>query len=75
MRILLQNGHDYPYESIIIFSDGKYVMARLVSNPSFEFVIGMYKTAQRAMDVTDEIREFYLGKAPDHTAVFNMPEE
>lgn len=75
MRIVSQDGWDYPYESIIVFSECKYVQAKMVSNPNFVYVLGIYKSTQRAMDVTDVIREFYLGKAPDQTAVFNMPEE
>lgn len=75
MRILSQDGCDYPYDSIIVFSEGKYVQAKMVSNPNFVYVLGIYKSIQRAMDVTDVIRELYLGKAPDQTAVFNMPEE
>lgn len=75
MRIVSQDGRDYPYESIIVFSEGKYVQAKMVSNPNFVYILGIYKSTQRAMDVTDIIREFYLGKAPDQTAVFNMPEE
>lgn len=75
MRILSQDGYDYPYDSIIVLSEGKYVQAKLVNNPSSVYVLGTYKSTQRAMDVTDAIREFYLGKAPDQTAVFNMPEE
>lgn len=75
MRILSQDGCDYPYDSIIVFSEGKYVQAKMVSNPNFVYVLGIYKSTQRAMGVTDVIREFYLGKAPDQTAVFNIPEE
>ena len=75
MRILSQDGCDYPYDSIIVFSEGKYVQAKMVSNPNFVYVLGIYKSTQRAMGVTDVIREFYLGKAPDQTAVFYMPEE
>lgn len=75
MRILSQDGWDFPYESVIVFSEGKYVQAKLVNNPSSVYILGTYKSTQRAMDVTDIIREFYLGKAPDQTAVLNMPEE
>ena len=75
MRIVSQDGWDYPYDSIIVFSDGRYVMARLVNNPSSVYDLGAYKSTQRAMDVTDVIREVYLGTAPDQTAGFNMPEE
>ena len=75
MRILSQDGWDFPYESVIVFSEGKYVQAKLVNNPSSVYILGIYKSTQRAMDVTDIIREFYLGKAPDQTAVLNMPEE
>lgn len=75
MRILSQDGWDFPYESVIVFSEGKYVQAKLVNNPSSVYILGIYKSTQRARDVTDVIREFYLGKAPDQTAVFNMPEE
>lgn len=75
MRIISQNGMDFPYDSIIVFSEGKYVQAKMVSNPNFVYVLGIYKSTHRAMGVTDVIREFYLGKAPDQTAVFNMPEE
>lgn len=75
MRILSQDRWDFPYESVIVFSEGKYVQAKLVNNPSSVYILGTYKSTQRAMDVTDIIREFYLGKAPDQTAVFNMPEE
>ena len=75
MRIISQNGMDFPYDSIIVFSEGKYVQAKMVSNPNFVYVLGIYKSTQQAMGVTDVIREFYLGKAPDQTAVFNMPEE
>lgn len=75
MRILSQDGWDYPYDSIIVFSEGRCVQAKMVNNPNFAYILGTYKCTQRAMDVTDAIREFYLGKVPDKTAVFNMPEE
>lgn len=75
MRILSQDGWDYPYGSIIVFSEGRCVQAKMVSNPNFVYVLGIYKSTQRAMDVADAIRGFYLGKVPDQTAVFNMPEE
>ena len=75
MRIISQNGMDFPYESIIVFSEGKHVQAKMVSSPNFVYVLGIYKSTQRARDVIDVIREFYLGKAPDQTAVFYMPEE
>lgn len=75
MRILSQDGWDFPYDSIIVFAEGKNVCAKMVSNPNFSYIIGRYTRNLRAKYVVDEIREFYLGKAPDQTAVFNMPEE
>lgn len=75
MRIISQSGWDFPYESIIIFPDENCVMAKMTNNPNFMYYLGNYKCAQRAIDVTNVIREFYLRKEPDQTAVFNMPEE
>ena len=50
-------------------------MAKMTNNPNFMYYLGNYKCAQRAIDVTNAIREFYIGKDPYQTAVFNMPEE
>lgn len=75
MRIVSQNGWDFPYESIIVFAEENCVQAKLVNNPNFRYILGTYKCDLRAHDIENAIREFYLGKSPDQTAVFNMPEE
>lgn len=75
MRILSQDGWDFPYDSIIVFSEGNCVQAKMVNNPNFRYILGTYKCDLRARNIVDVIHEFYLGKAPDQTAVFNMPEE
>lgn len=62
MRIIDQNGCDYPYESIAIsYSDG-IIYARPISNMDKRYLIAQYSTQDKAEKAMQKLHEAY---APD----------
>ena len=52
MRIISQNGYNFPYEHIVMILDGKTIIARPISDMSGRFwTLGTYKSEERAEDV------------------------
>ena len=61
MRIIDQNGCDYPYESIAIsYSDG-IIYARLISNMDKRYLIAQYSTQEKAEKAMQLLHEAYTG--------------
>lgn len=83
MRIISQNGMDFPYEHIVVILDGRNVICRPVSNMAGRYYpLGAYKTEERAQDVFRSIHRDYekLPRMEDginfyNTHCFVMPEE
>lgn len=60
MRIISQNGMDFPYEHIVVILDGGNVICRPVSNMAGRYYpLGAYKTEERAQDVFSSINKSY----------------
>lgn len=70
MRIISQNGYNFPYENIVMILDGKTIIARPISNMSGRFwTLGTYESEERALDVFNAIYNLYP------TKFFKMPDE
>lgn len=60
MRIISQNGMDFPYEHIVVILDGCAVICRPVSDMGGRYYpLGAYKTEERARDVFSSINKNY----------------
>lgn len=83
MRIISQNGMDFPYEYVVVILDGCAVICRPVSDMNGRYYpLGAYKTEERASDVFRSIHRDYenLPHMEDginfyNTPCFVMPEE
>lgn len=83
MRIISQDGMDFPYEHIVVILDGRNVVCRPVSNMGGRYYpLGVYKTNDRALNVFQSIHRDYenLPHMEDginfyNTPCFVMPEE
>ena len=75
MRIISQNGCDFPYEQIAVIIDESSIVCRSVSNANGKiWTLGDYSSEERAQEVSNEIHD---NCAPFDTSamVFVMPEE
>ena len=61
MRIISQDGCDYPYESIIISNYDGIIFARLISNMDKRYFLAKYSTQDKAEKAMQKLRECYLG--------------
>ena len=61
MRIIEQNGYDYPYESIVISHGDGMIYARPVSNMEKRYFLARYSTEEKAEKAMQKLRECYLG--------------
>ena len=61
MRIIDQNGYDYPYESIVISHGDGMIYARPVSNMEKRYFLARYSTEEKAEKAMQKLRECYLG--------------
>ena len=61
MRIIDQNGCDYPYESIAISYGDGIIYARPISNMDKRYLIAQYSTQEKAEKAMQKLRECYLG--------------
>ena len=48
MRIIAQDGCDYPYESIVISHDDGIISVRPISNMDKRYLIAQYSTQEKA---------------------------
>ena len=61
MRIIDQNGRDYPYESIVISHGDGMIYARPVSNMEKRYFIAQYSTQEKAEKAMQMLHEAYTG--------------
>lgn len=61
MRIISQNGCDYPYESIAISYGDGIIYARPISNMDKRYLIAQYSTQDKAEKAMQMLREAYTG--------------
>lgn len=61
MRIIDQNGCDYPYESIAISHDDGIIYARPISNMDKRYFIAQYSTPEKAEKAMQMLHEAYTG--------------
>ena len=61
MRIIDQNGFDYPYESIAISHCDGIISARPISNMDKRYLIAQYSTQEKAEKAMQMLHEAYTG--------------
>lgn len=61
MRIIDQNGCDYPYESIVISHGDGMIYARPVSNMEKQYFLARYSTEEKAEKAMQKLHECYTG--------------
>lgn len=61
MRIIDQNGCDYPYESIAISYGDGIIYARPISNMDKRYLIAQYSTQEKAEKAMQKLHECYTG--------------
>ena len=61
MRIIDQNGCDYPYESIAISYGDGIIYARPISNMDKRYFLAKYSTQEKAEKVMQMLHEAYTG--------------
>lgn len=82
MRIISQNGMDFPYEQIVVFIDENKVACLPVSNMGGRYyLLGEYESCERAAEVFNKINFHYHteplmedGGALYNQTTFIMPE-
>ena len=74
MRIISQNGCDYPYESISISSGDGIIYARPISNMDRRYLIAEYSTQEKAEKAMQMLHEAYTG-APFIVNNAEVPED
>ena len=73
MRIIDQNGCDYPYESIAISYGDGIIYARPISNMDKRYLIAQYSTQDKAEKAMQMLHEAYTG-APFAMKNVEVPE-
>lgn len=61
MRIISQNGCDYPYESIAILHGDGIVYARPISNMDNRYLLAEYSTQEKAEKAMQKLHECHIG--------------
>ena len=61
MRIIDQNGCDYPYESIAISHGDGVIYARPISNMDKRYLIAQYSTQDKVEKAMQMLHEAYTG--------------
>ena len=61
MRIIAQDGCDYPYESIAISYGDGIIYARPISNMDKRYFLAKYSTQEKAEKVMQMLHEAYTG--------------
>lgn len=61
MRIIDQNGCDYPYESIAISYGDGIIYARPISNMDKRYFLAKYSTPEKAEKAMQMLHEAYTG--------------
>ena len=73
MRIIDQNGCDYPYESIAISYGDGIIYARPISNMDKRYLIAQYSTREKAEKAMQMLHNCYQGALPN--TIFRFPQE
>lgn len=73
MRVINQNGRDYPYESIVISHGDGMIYARPVSNMEKRYFIAQYSTQEKAEKAMQMLHNCYQGALPN--TIFQFPQE
>ena len=74
MRVISQNGCDYPYESIAISHGDGIIYARPISNMDKRYFIAQYSTQDKAEKAMQLLHEAYTG-APFIMKNVEVPED
>ena len=61
MRVISQNGCDYPYESIAISHGDGIVYARPISNMDKRYLLAEYSTQEKAEKAMQKLHECHIG--------------
>lgn len=61
MRVISQDGCDYPYESIAISHGDGIIYARPISNMDKRYFIAQYSTPEKAEKAMQMLHEAYTG--------------
>lgn len=61
MRIISQNGMDFPYESIAISYDDRIISARPISDTEKRYVLAGYSTREKVEKAMQMFHEAYTG--------------
>lgn len=61
MRVISQNGCDYPYESIVLSVRDGIIYARPISNMDKRYFWAKYSTQEKAEKAMQKLHECYLG--------------
>ena len=61
MRVISQNGCDYPYESIAISYGDGIIYARPISNMDKRYLIAQYSTREKAEKAMQKLHECHIG--------------
>ena len=61
MRVISQNGCDYPYEGIAISYGDGIIYARPISNMDKRYLIAQYSTQDKAEKAMQMLHEAYTG--------------
>ena len=61
MRVIGQNGYDYPYESIVISYVDGVIYARPISNMKERYFLAQYSTPEKAEKAMQKLHECYTG--------------
>lgn len=60
MRIISQNGYDFPYEQVVVIVDEKDVICRPISDMRGRYyLLGHYDTEERAQEIFNSINKSY----------------
>lgn len=73
MRIIDQDGCDYPYESIIISHCDGIIYARPVSNMDKRYFLAKYSTQEKAEKAMQMLHNCYQGALPN--TIFRFPQD
>ena len=73
MRIIDQNGCDYPYESIAISHGDGIIYARPISDIGKRYLLAEYSTQEKAEKAMQMLHNCYQGALPN--TIFRFPQE
>lgn len=61
MRVISQNGVDFPYESIVVSRDNEAIGARLVSNMDKKYFLARYSSNEKSEKAMQMLHDTYTG--------------